>query len=216
MFLHRSVRPTRVFTNRLLTTLRNMGSNPVPVDDHIKQDLQWFIHFAPRHNGILVYRPIPLSEHQPIELDACLQGLGGRWGANVYYSHIPDYIKGDESNITHFELFNVFIALTVWGSQWKGRKLLIRLDNIASVAIVNSGFTRDKKLASIARNIWMQWALYDIDLVASHLAGVDNRIADLLSRWTGSPSQWSTLYACIPDPCWYHVDNNNIVLNLDI
>ena len=86
--------------------------------------------------------------------------------------HIPDYIKGDESNITHFELFNVFVALTVWGSQWKGSKLLIHLDNIASVAIVNTGFTRDKKLASIPRNIWMQCALYDIELVASHLAVV--------------------------------------------
>ena len=63
MFLHRSVRPTRVFTNRLLTTLRNMGLNPVSVDDHIKQDLQWFLHFAPWYNGSLVYWHIPLSEH---------------------------------------------------------------------------------------------------------------------------------------------------------
>ena len=84
MFLHRSVRPTRIFTNRLLTTLRNMGSNPVPVNDNIKQNLQWFLHFAPRYNGSSVYRNIPLSEHQPIELDACLQGLGGHWGLNVY------------------------------------------------------------------------------------------------------------------------------------
>ena len=155
MFLHRSVRPTRIFTNRLLTTLRNMGSNPVPVDDHIKQDLQWFLHLAPRYNGSSVYRHIPLSEHQPIELDACLQGLGGRWGSNVNYSQIPDHIKGDDANITHFELFNIFVALTVWGSQWKDRKLFIKLDNIASVAIVNSGFTKDEKLATIVRNIWM-------------------------------------------------------------
>ena len=113
MFLHRSVRPTRVFTNRLLATLRTMGSNPVPVDNHIKQDLKWFIHFAPRYNGSSVYRHIPLAEHQPIELDACLQVLGGHWGSKVYYSHFPDHIKGDQATITHFELFNVFVALTV-------------------------------------------------------------------------------------------------------
>ena len=142
--------------------------------------------------------------------------MGGRWGSNVYHFHIPDHIKTHDLNITHFELFNVFVAMTVWGSQWKGCKLLIHLDNIASVAIVNSGFTRDKKLASIARNIWMQCALYDIELVASHLAGIENRVADLLSRWVGSPNQWATLRACIPDPCWYHVNDNNINLNPDI
>ena len=195
-----------------------MFSNPVPINEHIKQDLQWFLHFTPQYNGSSVCRHITLSEHQhqPIELDTCLQGLGGRWGSNVYYPQIPDHIKVDNSSITHFELFNVFIALTVWGSQWKGRRLLINLNNIASVAIVNSGFTKDEKLASIARNIWMQCALYGIEIVASHLAGIDNTVADLLSRWTGLPTQWSTLYKLIPDPCWYHVDNNNIVLNLDI
>ena len=93
MFLHRSVKPTRVFTNRLFNTLRNIGSNSVLVDDHIKQDLKWFLHFVPHYNGSLVYRHIPFSEHQPIELDACLDGLGGLWGSNIYCTHIPDHIK---------------------------------------------------------------------------------------------------------------------------
>ena len=39
MFLHRGVKHTRVFNNHLLNTLRNMGSNPVPVDEFMKQDL---------------------------------------------------------------------------------------------------------------------------------------------------------------------------------
>ena len=216
MFLHRSVKPTRVFTNRLLNTLRQMGSNPVPVNKHIKQDLQWFLHFVPQYNGSSVYRHIPFSEHQPIELDACLQGLGGRWGSNVYCAPIPDHMKKDNPNITHFELFNVFVALTVWGSQWRGRKLLVHLDNIASVAIVNSGFTKDEKLAAIARDIWMQRAVHDIEIMASHLAGIDNRVADLLSRWDSLSNQWSMLYSLIPEPCWYQVDKDKIVLNLDI
>ena len=73
-----------------------------------------------------------------------------------------------------------------------------------------------QNLASIARNIWMQCALYDIEIVASHLAGIDNRVPDLLSRWAGLPTQWSTLYNLIPEPWWYYVENNNIVLNQDI
>ena len=137
----------------------------------------------------------------PIELDACLGDLGGCWGSNIYFTQILDHIKVDNSNITHCELFNAFVALTVWGSQWKGRRLLINLDNMASVAIVNSGFTKDIKLAAIARNIWMQCALYDIEIVASHLAGVENKVADLLSRWSGLSTQWSTLYDLIPEPC---------------
>ena len=93
MFLHRSVKPTRVFTNRFLNTLRNMGSNPVPTNEHITQDLRLFLYFVPQYNGSSVCSHIPFSEHQPIELDACLHGLGGRWGSNVYCTHIPDHIK---------------------------------------------------------------------------------------------------------------------------
>ena len=164
----------------------------------------------------MVYRHISFSEHLPIELDACLDGLGGRWGSNIYPTPNPDHIQGHSFNITHFELFSVVVPLTVWGSQWRGRKLLINLGNMASISIVNSGFTKDVKLAIIARNIWIQCALYDIEIVASHLAGADNRFADLLSRWSCLSTHWFTLYDLIPEPCWYHVSTNNIVLNYEI
>ena len=50
MFLHRSVKPTRFFMNRFLHMLRNMDSNPVVVEDHIRS----------------IYRHIPFSKHQSI------------------------------------------------------------------------------------------------------------------------------------------------------
>ena len=96
-----------------------------------------------------------------------------------YSAQISDQIKLDAANITHSELLNSFVALFIWASNWWSRKLLINLDNMASVVFVNLGFTKHSKLATIAQNIWMQCALYDIKIVASHLAGVTNRVVDL-------------------------------------
>ena len=47
MFLHRGVKATRVFTNRLLEVLRNMTSNTVQVTEDMRRDLRWVYQFCP-------------------------------------------------------------------------------------------------------------------------------------------------------------------------
>ena len=119
----------------------------------MKRDLKWFTSFVHMYNGHCSYRHPTFSDDTPIELDASLKGLEGRWGSCVYRSDIPSYLLQSNISITHLELFNVFVALKVWGPDWSARKLVIRLDNSAAVSIINSGFTRDPLLATIARNI---------------------------------------------------------------
>ena len=51
MFLHRGVKATRVFTNRLLGALRNITSNTVQVTETMIRDLRWFTSFVHIYNG---------------------------------------------------------------------------------------------------------------------------------------------------------------------
>ena len=51
MFLHRRVKATRVFTNRLLEALRNMTSYTLQVTKDMKRDLRWFTSFIHIYNG---------------------------------------------------------------------------------------------------------------------------------------------------------------------
>ena len=47
--------------------------------------------------------------HHEIELDACLQGLGARWGNRVYTVKPPaDYTN---MGIVHYEMLNIMVVL---------------------------------------------------------------------------------------------------------
>ena len=80
-------------------------------------------------------------------------------------------------------MLNILVAIRVWCQYWSNRRIIIKCDNQAVVTVFNSGKTQDMTLAAITRNIMMEAAKYDIDLQVIHILGVDNKIADLLSRW---------------------------------
>ena len=83
LYVHRCVKPARVFINRMLDLLRSVhASQHITLTTDFKRNLQWFAMFLPRYNGISMYdhRVIDMS----LELDACLTGFGGQF---VY--HLP-------------------------------------------------------------------------------------------------------------------------------
>ena len=67
---------------------------------------------------------------------------------------------------------------------------------MAVVQVLNTGNARDTILATCARNIWLIAAMFNIDLIFSHISGREldnsalcqisqsNTIADFLSRWS--------------------------------
>ena len=55
-------------------------------------------------------------------------------------------------------------------------------DNIAVVSIINKGSSRDKDAMHLARCLAFVQAKYGLELVASHIRGVENTMADALSR----------------------------------
>ena len=80
-------------------------------------------------------------------------------------------------------MLNVLVALKIWAYQWTNCKVQIQCDNMAVVEVLASGKTKDKVLATCARNIWLRSSLYDITLQVDHIPGRDNTVADLLSRF---------------------------------
>ena len=86
-------------------------------------------------------------------------------------------------NITQLEMLNIMVALNVWGYTWQNMRIEIKSDNLAVVQVLQEGKARNPLLATIARNIWMLTAVFNIQLSVSHIAGKSNAIADLLSRW---------------------------------
>ena len=82
----------------------------------------------------------------------------------------------------HLEMLNIVIALRVWGPFWQHGSISVHCDNLGVVQVVKTGKTRDSFLALCIRNIWLLTSSYDIDLNVNHILGVNNVIADTLSR----------------------------------
>ena len=210
LYVHKCVRPARVFLNRMLDLLRSAhGRQKIWLTPDFKRDLRWFAKFLPTYNGVSLY------DHKPtgatLELDTCLTSFGGRCGRHVY--HLP-IARGFMSwSTVHLEMVNILIAIRLFKFLWKGRKVLIKCDNEAVVSVLKTGRTRDPYLAACGRNVWYESAMSDIDLQYTHIRGTENKVADLLLRWQGTREQISWLYSHVEQPIWLKVSLD--MLDLD-
>ena len=53
--------------------------------------------------------------------------------------------------------------------------------------VINSSRTKDTFMASCLRELWLEVSKHNFQLHAVHLPGVENRLADFLSRWDVHP-----------------------------
>ena len=72
---------------------------------------------------------------------------------------------------------------------------------------------RDPFLGACARNIWMEAAKADIDIVYSHIQVRKNVVPDLLSRWKNTQIQHQVLSQNVKNPIWMSIPHN--VLEID-
>ena len=213
LYISKCVRSSKFFLNRLLDVLRSMeDKKQIPITTEAKRDINWFLKFIPVYNGVTFFDQKPINHS--IELDASLQGMGARWGPEVYALTIP--LGHMNFNIVHLETIKILAALRVWQESWRNSKVVIACDNLAVVQVLNSGKTRDLTLAAIARNIQFQIAKYNIDFKVSHIPGKVNIIADLLSRWNSSSNAHTMLHKLLPSHQWVPVNDTHIMIDWSI
>ena len=100
--------------------------------------------------------------------------------------HLPLQRGYNGCTIVHLEMVNILLAIRLFASKWKQCKVRVRCDNQAVVQVLSSGRTKDTILAVCAHNIWFGAARFDVVIRYDHIQGVNNRVADLLLRWSGS------------------------------
>ena len=210
LYVTKCVRISRPFLNRMLDLLRAADKlSKISLNIDFKRDLNWFKNFLPRFNGKAFISHRAISKE--IELDASLQGLGARWGHQVYAIVIPKGYK--DFTIVHLEMLNILVAMRIWASQWQGKAVKIFCDNAAVVSVLNSGKTRDMTLAASARNIIMETAEADIFLRTTHIMGKVNEIADSLSRWSLGVQYQQKFCQLLPIHVWSKVPDNALEIN---
>ena len=182
LYIHKCVVPARTFINRMLALFRQSSTKRrIVLTEEFHNDLNWFLLFLPKFNGITYIQKPNIPGAQTLHVDASLTGLGGVWKNQVYATPIFD-IYDTPLKIVHLEMLNLVIALKLWAQDWAHSAVKFYCDNLAVVQVVRTGKIRDNMLALCLRNIWLITASYDIDLHIDHIQGQTNKIADLLSR----------------------------------
>jgi hypothetical protein len=202
IYLHKDMKPARIFINRILALLRNMGEAPrAAIGEGTKQDLRWFIACTHAVNGsVKIFKCWQPRSH--IYVDASLKGVGGVLHNLVYTLSLPTYPGWC---IAYWEAINILVALRTFSQFIKGHKIVIWCDNKVVV------------LQTISRNLWVTGAQLDCDIEFAHIKGVDNGVADLLSRWEGQGNPISKLFFQLNTiPVWCHVPKDVFALDYNI
>ena len=91
----------------------------------------------------------------------------------VYHLAFPRNFRN--YNIAHLELLNILVALKVWAYHWANKKIYIKCDNLTSVGVLKMDRTHNPVMATIARNIWLITAKFNIHFSCQHIACVVTR-----------------------------------------
>ena len=217
LYIHKCVRPARVFVNRILATFRaNASSRSIHLSEDFQKDIQWFLTFLPAYNGVSYICKQLVDVHQSLHLDASLTGMGAVWKDRVYATPIHNCADLD-LKIIHLEMLNIVIALRTWGHLWRHSVIEIFCDNLGVVQVVETGKTRDTFLGLCIRNVWLITATWDIQLQIKHIPGVHNVIADTLSRvYSDKPVNLTLLQELQEQYVWEHIPGHYFNLNLQL
>ena len=85
-------------------------------------------------------------------------------------------------HITVKELFPIVIVAAIWGEAWVDKTVLFRCDNQAVVHIINSRTSKDHNVMGLMRCLHFIAAQFNLLITAKHVPGIDNDLADALSR----------------------------------
>lgn len=103
-------------------------------------------------------------------------GFCGNWSASDAHLHTCS------GQMTWCEMFAVLAALFTYRDFLRDSTVLFRLDNQPDVHTLNRQATRSVRLAGLLRDIYHIAVDYNICIRSEHRPGVDNVLADFLSR----------------------------------
>ena len=181
------VKPGRSFLRRILDLLRWSGASAAPQPHHhirlnreFRSDLQWWRSFIVGWNGVSVWK----EQEQPtikVTSDASGSWGCGAWCKRLWFNLQWPEVARDLS-ITVKELLPILIASALWGHQWARHKVQCQCDNEAVVAVLASRTSKQPHLMHLLRCLFFIEACYDLEVTCVHIPGVDNDLADDLSR----------------------------------
>ena len=190
-FAAKVVAPGRTFLRRIIDHMKVLPDTTTqhPLSVTFNMDLQWWRRFLTQWNGVSIIPDSNWSSAHALQIytDACVQGYGALFGTHWFSStwtvvEEQQAARDKRDSMPWKELYALTIAAATWGSQWKGKKILFHTDCQPNVDAWRRGDSTQPQIAQLMRTLLFIAATHDFNLNLTHIPGVDNVCADLLSR----------------------------------
>ncbi|XP_033733376.1 uncharacterized protein LOC117322521 isoform X1 [Pecten maximus] len=201
-FFCRALRSGRPFLRRLYDATSKV-SKPyhfIRVSGEMREDLLVWLHFIQNFNGTLFFPDSAWSDSDVLQLFTDSAGnaeLGcgayfhGEW---AYFQWPRDWASTEKMrDITFLEFIPIVLALSIWGHKLVNRKIIFHIDNSALVSVLNAQSSKDKIVMELMRPFVIELLQHNILFKARHVPGVENVIADSISRM-----QWNRFRSVAP------------------
>lgn len=182
----KAVKAGRSFTRRLIDLAKSTDhlEQYLRLSREARSDIEWWHQYASSWNGVAMMSPsLVQTTHMQFTLTS---DASGSWGCGAYTGNewfaLPWSGPISSKHITVKELAPILVAAATWGESWKGSLVQVQCDNMAVVSIINQGSSKDPDVMQLMRCLAFLAAKGDFHMVASHIKGINNTLADALSR----------------------------------
>ena len=179
------VRPGRRFLRGIFGLLSQFRRKDhfVWLNASFRADLEWWHAFVSEWNGMALLQGVELEKERKFGrmlrvhggVVHCGMASGCRWHG------VSGPVFGS-ANISAKELLPIVVAAATWGYHWRGQVVVCHCDNQAVVAALRGGYCREMDMAFLLRCLFFLEARYDLVLQARFIPGVENSLADAISR----------------------------------
>ncbi len=158
----------------------------IPLSQECRDELRLWTLFLKQWNGLSLFYNNLISSPIDINLftDAAPSiGFGGFYQGRWFASPWPAQLQDLPQSSALAELYPLVVAAFLWGNEWSSKCILVHCDNEAVVQCVNKGRSHSPALSPFLRRLKWIAACDQFVIVARHVAGSENQIADSLSRF---------------------------------
>ncbi|KAM4704927.1 uncharacterized protein WCC33_009743 [Rhinophrynus dorsalis] len=178
----------RAFCRRLSLAMRGIRASHhfIRITASLREDLGVWQKFLVDYNGHTCWQESEVNSQELAMFTDASGSVGfgaffrGAWCAQSW----PDCVRQSPlvRNLAFLELFPIVVAVEIWGEKLRNKKVLFWSDNMAVVHVINRSTSKSYPVLALLRHLVLLCLRHNISFRARHVPGMDNAIADSLSR----------------------------------
>ena len=154
----------------------------IRITKQIKEDLLLWKEFLDKYNGITIIKPREKVDSISLHMfsDSCKTGYGGTFGNWFIQGSFPS--SWEKFSIEFLELYPIFVLISLFSNNIKGKQVVFHCDNISIVHIINKQSSKCPLIMKLIRPMVLLMLNCNISFTAAHIPGINNKLCDYLSR----------------------------------